>query len=73
MNSNVCPLKNTSFHYLLLNTTIIPQCNGKVLFDTKYFSFIVTAFVMITALVMFLVISNKNKYLVFNILCVKEK
>ena len=30
MNSNVYPLKNTNSHYLLLNTTIIPLCNGKI-------------------------------------------
>ena len=30
MNSNVCPLKNTNSHYLLLNTTIIPLCNSKI-------------------------------------------
>ena len=30
INSNVYSLKNTNFHYLLLNTTIIPLCNGKI-------------------------------------------
>ena len=30
MNSNVYPLKNTNSHYLLLNNTIMPQCNGKI-------------------------------------------
>ena len=30
INSNVYPLKNTNSHYLLLNTTIIPLCNGKI-------------------------------------------
>ena len=30
MNSNVYLLKNTNSHYLLLNTTIIPLCNGKI-------------------------------------------
>ena len=30
MNSNVYPLKNTNSHYLLLNTTIVPLCNGKI-------------------------------------------
>ena len=30
MNSNVYPLKNINSHYLLLNTTIIPLCNGKI-------------------------------------------
>ena len=30
MNIQVYPLKNTNFHYLLLNTTIIPLCNGKI-------------------------------------------
>ena len=30
INSNVYPIKNTNSHYLLLNTTIIPLCNGKI-------------------------------------------
>ena len=30
INSNVYPLKNTNSHYLLLNTTITPLCNGKI-------------------------------------------
>ena len=30
INSNVYPLENTNSHYLLLNTTIIPLCNGKI-------------------------------------------
>ena len=30
INSNVYPLKTTNSHYLLLNTTIIPLCNGKI-------------------------------------------
>ena len=30
MNSNVYPLKNTNSHYLLIITTIIPLCNGKI-------------------------------------------
>ena len=30
MNSNVYQLKNTNSHYLLLNTTRIPLCNGKI-------------------------------------------
>ena len=30
MNCNVYPLKNTNSYYLLLNTTIIPLCNGKI-------------------------------------------
>ena len=30
MNSNDYPLKNTNYHYLLLNTTIIPLRNGKI-------------------------------------------
>ena len=30
MNYNVYPLRNTNSHYLLLNTTIMPVCNGKI-------------------------------------------
>ena len=30
MNSNDYPLKNTNYHYLLLNTTIIKLCNSKI-------------------------------------------
>ena len=30
INSNVYSLTNTNSHYLLLNTTIIPLCNGKI-------------------------------------------
>ena len=30
MNSDVYPLKNTNSHYLLLNTTVMPLCNGKI-------------------------------------------
>ena len=29
INSNDYPLKSTNYHYLLLNTTIIPLCNSK--------------------------------------------
>ena len=28
MNSDDYPLKNTNYHYLLLNTTIIPLCTN---------------------------------------------
>ena len=30
MNSNDYPLKNTNYRYVLLNTTAMPLCNGKI-------------------------------------------
>ena len=67
MNSSVYPLKNTNSHYLLLNTTIMPLCNGKislifcegiVLFLSQLLLLVILGFTRLTSLCSSVSLSN---------------